>query len=135
MKKIRSKWKTLRVVTTLYTNFSDIQGQATPWSVVGFNLNSNSSKILCMSSSPARIKKIHSKMKTLEWSHFPSITLWELSVAMETIFLKRYGPKPNAAFPPPQLLQIKFDCWSQRYSCLCKHRRQLVDSHTPLRLR
>ena len=28
----------------------------------------------------------------------PKITLWELSVAMET----RSGPKPNATFPRPQ---------------------------------
>ena len=32
----------------------------------------------------------------------PIITLWELSVAMDTRVLIRSGPKPNAAFPPPQ---------------------------------
>ena len=32
---------------------------------------------------------------------FPIITLWELSVAMETRVLIRSGPKPNAANPPP----------------------------------
>ena len=30
---------------------------------------------------------------------FPIITLWELSVTMETRVLIRSGPKPNAAFP------------------------------------
>ena len=33
---------------------------------------------------------------------FPIITLWELSVAMETRVLIRSDPKPNAAFPPSQ---------------------------------
>ena len=32
---------------------------------------------------------------------FLNITLWELSVAMETRVLIRSGPKPNAAFPHP----------------------------------
>ena len=42
---------------------------------------------------------------------FPIITLWELSVAMETRVPIRPGPKPNAAFPPtPTMLQIKFGC-------------------------
>ena len=30
------------------------------------------------------------------------ITLWELSVAMDTRVPIRYGPKPNAAFSPLQ---------------------------------
>ena len=43
------------------------------------------------------------KMKLLEWpQHFPIITQWELSVAMETRVLIGPGPKPNATFPPPQ---------------------------------
>ena len=29
---------------------------------------------------------------------------------METRVLIRPGPKPNAGFPPPQMLQIKFGC-------------------------
>ena len=33
---------------------------------------------------------------------FPIITLWELSVAMETRVPIRSGPKHNAAFPLPQ---------------------------------
>ena len=32
---------------------------------------------------------------------FPIITLWELSVAMETRVLIRSCPKPNSANPPP----------------------------------
>ena len=33
---------------------------------------------------------------------FPIITLWELSVAMETRVLIQSGSKPTEAFPPPQ---------------------------------
>ena len=33
---------------------------------------------------------------------FPIVSLWELSVAMETRVLVRPGPKPNTTFPPPQ---------------------------------
>ena len=33
---------------------------------------------------------------------FPIVSLWELSVAMETRGLIRPGPKPNATFPLPQ---------------------------------
>ena len=33
---------------------------------------------------------------------FPIITLWELSVAMDTRVPIRSGQNPNAAFPPPQ---------------------------------
>ena len=55
---------------TLY-NFSDAQGQILLESVVVSNRNLNSSKLSCMSSLPARMKMIESKMKELEWSqHF-----------------------------------------------------------------
>ena len=33
---------------------------------------------------------------------FPIVSLWELSVAMETRVLIRPGPKPNTTFPLPQ---------------------------------
>ena len=33
---------------------------------------------------------------------FPIVSLWELSVAMETRVLIRPGPKPNVTFPLPQ---------------------------------
>ena len=46
----------------------DAQGKLTPQSEVGSTLNSNSSKLLWLSLLPARIKKIQSKMKALEWS-------------------------------------------------------------------
>ena len=152
-----------RVFTTLYINFSDAQGQITLELVAVSGRNLNSSKLSCMSSLPARMRMIDSKIKELEcsqdfshykskgifsrrsraansavlgpiWPNFelvrdvmdilvtckyekdpiknegarvfttfsPIITLWELSVAMDTRLLIRSGPKPNAAFPPPQ---------------------------------
>ena len=48
--------------------FYDAQGKLTPQSEVGSTLNSNSSKLLWLSLLPARMKKIQSKMKALEWS-------------------------------------------------------------------
>ena len=46
------KNKGARVVTTLYVNFSDAQGQITLELVVVSGRNLNSSKLLCMSSLP-----------------------------------------------------------------------------------
>ena len=40
------------------TSFLDAQGQLTPYSVVESGRNSNSSKLLCMSSLPASIKRV-----------------------------------------------------------------------------
>ena len=62
--------------TTLYVNFADAQGQITPES--GRNLNS--SKLSCMSSLPARMRVIESKMKELEcsqdFSHYKSMGIF-----------------------------------------------------------
>ena len=68
MKKIRSKNIGARVFTTLYINFLDAQGQITLESVVVSGRNLNSSKLSCMSSLPARMRVIESKMKELECS-------------------------------------------------------------------
>ena len=60
-----------RVVTTLLINFSDTQGQLTPKSVMESCRNSNSFELLWLVLLFARMKKIHLKMKVLEWSqHF-----------------------------------------------------------------
>ena len=60
-----------RVFTTLYIDFSDAQGQITLELVVVSGRNLNSFRLSCMSSLPARMKMIESKMKELEWSqHF-----------------------------------------------------------------
>ena len=50
---------------------------------------------------------LHTNMKALSAKKiffyvFPMVSLWELSVAMETRVLVRPGPKPNATFPLPQ---------------------------------
>ena len=83
--------------------FPDSQGQLTPQFLVRSGRISNSSEMLWISSLPASMKKIQSKMKALQCSqHFPIITQWELSVAMETRDPIRSGLKHNAAFPPPQ---------------------------------
>ena len=57
-----------RVFTTLYINFSDAKGQITLELVVVSGRNSFSSKLSCMSSLPARMRMIDSKMKELECS-------------------------------------------------------------------
>ena len=60
-----------RVATTLFIYFSDAQGQLTPKLVMESCRNSNSSELLWLVFLSARMKKIHPKMKVLEWSqHF-----------------------------------------------------------------
>ena len=52
--------------------FPDAQGQLTPQSLVESGPNSNLSEILWLSSLPASMKKIRSKVKALERTqHFP----------------------------------------------------------------
>ena len=69
-----------RLFTTLYVNFSDAQGQITLESVVVYGRNLNSSKLSCMSSLPARMRMIESKMKELEcsqdYSHYKSMGIF-----------------------------------------------------------
>ena len=66
--------------TTLYINFSDTQGQRTLELVVVSGRNLNSSKLSCMSSLPARMRMIDSKMKELEcsqdFSHYKSMGIF-----------------------------------------------------------
>ena len=65
------KYEGARVVTTLFINFLDTKGQLTPKSVMESCRNSNSFKLIWLVLLSARIKKIHPKMKVLEWSqHF-----------------------------------------------------------------
>ena len=52
----------------VYGEFSDAQGQLTPQSLVGSCRILNSSEILWLSSLPARLEKVQSKMKAQEWS-------------------------------------------------------------------
>ena len=53
--------------------FSEAQGQVTHKSLIGSCQISNPSKILWLSLLPARMKKIHSKMKAVEWSQHYSL--------------------------------------------------------------
>ena len=68
-----------RVVTTLFINFSDAQGQLTLKSLMESCRNSNSSKLLWLVLLSARMK-IHQKMKVLEWSqrfsHYKSMGIF-----------------------------------------------------------
>ena len=69
-----------RVDTTLYSNFSDAQGQITLVLVLVSGRNLNSSKLSCMSSLPARMRMIDSKMKEPEcsqdFSHYRSMGIF-----------------------------------------------------------
>ena len=57
-----------RVDTAFYSKFSDAQEQITLMLVSVSGRNLNSSKLSCMSSLPARMRMIGSKMKELECS-------------------------------------------------------------------
>ena len=69
-----------RMFKTLYINFSDAQGQITLKLVSVSSRNLNSSKLSCMSSLPARMRMIDSKMKELEcsqdFSHYKSMGIF-----------------------------------------------------------
>ena len=69
-----------RVVTTLFIDFSQAQGQLTPKSVMESCRNSSPSKFSWLTLLPARMKKIHWKMKALEWSqrfsHYKSMGIF-----------------------------------------------------------
>ena len=69
-----------RVFTTLYIYFSDGQGQITLKLAAVSGQNLNSSKLSCMSSLPARMRMIDSKMKELEcsqdFSHYKSMGIF-----------------------------------------------------------
>ena len=70
MKKIRSKIEALGCSQHYTFNFSDAQGQITLELVVVSCRNLSSFKVLCISSLPARIKMIDSKMKELEFTRY-----------------------------------------------------------------
>ena len=69
-----------RVDTTLYSNFSDAQGQITLVLVSVSGRNLNSSKLSCMFSLHARMRMIDPKMKELEcsqdFSHYKSMGIF-----------------------------------------------------------
>ena len=75
--------RSIRFDTTLYSNFSDAQRQITLVLVSVSGRNLNSSKFSCMSSLPARMRMIDSKMKELEWSqdfsHYKSMGIFQIA--------------------------------------------------------
>ena len=94
-----------RVVTTLFINFSDAQGELTPKSVMESCPNSNSSELLWLVLLSARMKKMHLKMKVLEWSqHFSHY--------------KSMGIFPDALISPWSNF-AKFRTHSRFYGCTC----------------
>ena len=69
-----------KVVTTQFIDFSHDQGQLTPKSMMESCRNLNPSKLLWLTLLPVRMKKIHWKMKVLEWSqlfsHYKSMGIF-----------------------------------------------------------
>ena len=105
-----------RLVTTLYINFSDAQGQITLQLVVVSGRNSNSFKLSGMSSLPARMKMIESKMKELEWSYiFPIISLWEFFLTLKGSLLHS---------PWSDLVEFRTRPKCYKYSCYLQVRRR-----------
>ena len=91
-----------RVVETLYSNFSDGQGQITLVLVSVSGRNLNSSKLSCMSSLPARMRLIKSKMKELErsqdFSHYKSMGIFpDAQGQLTPQSLVRSGPISNSS--------------------------------------
>ena len=94
-----------RVVTTLYINISDAQGQIT---LVVSGRNLNSSKLSCMSSLPARMRMINSKMKELEcsqdFSHYKSMGIF---------------PDAQGQLTPQSFVLAEFRTCPRCYGCSC----------------
>ena len=92
-------------------NFLDAQGQLSPKSRVRTGQNSNSSKILCMSSLPASIKRIGLKATKKRWRHhFPhyrsmGVFCCHEHQSFDPIYLKTLC----SLSPPPVMLHIKLD--------------------------
>ena len=106
-----------KVVTTLFIDFSDPQGQLTPKSVKESCLNSKPSKLLWLTLLPAKMKKIHWKMKALEWSqgfsHYKSMGIFpngqgQLSPSSDTAQVLRQI-LPNSE-PIQDFMVVLFTC-------------------------
>ena len=92
--------------------FPDAQGQLTPQSEVEPGRNSNSSEMLWFSLLPARMKKIQSEMKLLEWpQHFPHYNSMGAICCHGNQSSDPTWPKTYCNLSPSSMmLQIKFDC-------------------------
>ena len=112
---IRSKmnelaWRQHFPIISLW-DFLDAQGQLTPQSVVRSGWNSNSSKILCMSSLPASIKRIGSKTTENRSRHcFLHYKLMGAFCCHGNQSFDLISPKTVCAISPTLvMLHIKFD--------------------------
>ena len=130
------KNKGARVVITLFIDFSHAEGQLTLMSVMKSCRNSNPSKLLWLTLLPARMKKIHWKMKVLMWSqrfsHYKSMGI--LPSAQGQLTHKSfvgYCPISNpseilwVSFLPARMKKIQSKMkaleWSQHYSFIFSH--------------
>ena len=91
--------------------FPDAQGQLTPQSLVRSGQISNSCEMLWVSSLPASMKRIRSKMKVLECSQdFPHYKPMGAIRCHGKQSSNPIWPKTYCSFSPTQvMLQIKFD--------------------------
>ena len=111
---IKNEWASMQTPFSHYKsmgNFLDIQGQLTPKSVVRSDRNSNSSKILCMSSLPASIKRTGSKTTKKRWRHhFPHYMSTGAFCCHGNQSFDPICPKTLCSLSPtPMMLHIKFD--------------------------
>ena len=99
-----------RVITSYSSYILDAQGQLALLLVVGFGHKSNPFKLLWFSLLPARIRKIHSKMKALEWSKqiFHCKSLQIFADALQGQFTLRL-----------RLVLLEIQTHSSFYGCLC----------------
>ena len=130
-----------RVFTTLYINFSDMQGQITLVLVVVSGRNLNTSKLSCMSSLPASMRLIKSKKKELEcsqdFSGYKSMGTPEFLSDLAQNLMQPF-PHPNDG---SNKILLRLAHWLRRYSSLkmFTHRQQLnwytISSPLSIRLR
>ena len=92
--------------------FPDAQRQLTPQSLVRSGRILNSSEILWLSSLPAKMKKIRSKMKVLEcWNIFTHYNTMGSICCHGNQSSYPIGSKPKTVFFPPQwCFSLKFYC-------------------------
>ena len=112
-----------RVFTTLYSNFSDAQVQITLVLVSVSGRNLNPSKLSCMSSLPARMRMIRSKMKELECSQdFPIKVFGSYPLPWTPEFRSDLAKNLMQPFPHPNdgsyKISLRLANWLRRYSSL-----------------
>ena len=140
MKKIQLKMKELECSQDFshYKSmgiFPDAQGQLTRQSLVRSGRISNSSEMLWMSSLPASMKKIRSKMKALEWTqHFPHYNPMGAICCHGNKFrsylvqnLMQSIPHPNDA---SDKIWLQLAHWLRRYSSLKMFTEARTDART-----